>query len=278
MTRAVAAIKTDGTLWTWGCGTAGNLGNNLVISQSSPVQTVSNVTTWKQASVSLSGYHTAAIKTDGTLWTWGLNTGVAGTADGILGDNTTISKSSPVQTISTGTNWKQVSLGKVEGAAIKDDGTLWTWGNNAYGQLGINTVGGSRSSPVQTISNVQTWKTVSLGDSRVAAIKTDGSLWTWGRGALGALGNELVTNQSSPVQTVSGGVNWRVVSVTCNHMGAIKTDGTLWLWGQAADGKLAGSGTINRSSPVQTISGGTDWKHVAAGCILTAAIRDEGDF
>lgn len=278
MTRAVAAIKTDGTLWTWGCGTAGNLGNGQILSQSSPVQTVSNVTTWKQASVSLSGYHTAATKIDGTLWIWGLNTGVAGTADGILGDNTIISKSSPVQTVSNVTTWKQVSLGKVEGAAIKTDGTLWTWGNNAYGQLGINVSGGSRSSPVQTISNVQTWKTVSLGDARVAAIKTDGSLWTWGRGTLGALGNDLVVNQSSPVQTISGGVNWKVVSVSCNHMAAIKTDGSLWLWGQAAGGILANSGTINRSSPVQTISGGTDWKHVAAGCILTAAIRDESDF
>ena len=206
-------------------------------SVSSPVQTVAQGGVWLQEdyddafikSFNVSGCHSAAIKTDGTLWLWGEN------SNGRLGDNTIVDKSSPVQTIAQGNNWKQTYLGYQHSSAIKTDGTLWLWGRNSSGRLGDNTQT-DRSSPVQTISQGNNWKQVSLGNDHSAAVKTDGTLWLWGDKANGILGDDQTTvHQSSPVQTVSQGNNWKQVSLGYQHSAAVKTDGTLWLWGLSDD-------------------------------------------
>jgi alpha-tubulin suppressor-like RCC1 family protein len=264
-----AAIKTDGTLWTWGLGSRGQLGNNSTASCSSPVQTVSGGTNWR--TVSVGRCHTAAIKTDGTLWTWGFG------YRGQLGNNDITNRSSPVQTVSGGTNWRTVSASSFHTAAIKTDGSLWTWGYGGYGQLGNNSIA-SQSSPIQTISGGTSWRMVSAGDSHTSAIKTDGSLWLWGAGGLGRLGNNAITNQSSPIQTISGGTHWRTVNVSTLHTAAIKTDGSLWTWGYGGSGRLGNNSIDSQSSPIQTISGGTNWRMVSAGSAHTAAIKDLGDF
>jgi alpha-tubulin suppressor-like RCC1 family protein len=268
-----ACIKTDGSLWLWGQGSYGALGNNSTLSRSSPVQTVSATTLWKQVSASSGNFgsfpFTAAIKTDGTLWLWGH--GVYGQ----LGNNARTSRSSPVQTISTTTNWKQVSCGNSHAAAIKTDGTLWLWGSNGSGQLGDNA-GISRSSPIQTIAGGTNWKQVSCGLNNTAAVKTDGTLWLWGNGQDGILGDNTVTNRSSPVQTVSTGTNWKQVVCGVNHTTSIKTDGTLWLWGLNTNGQLGDNTVTSKSSPVQTISTGTNWKQVSAGTNITSCIKTDG--
>ena len=126
------------------------------------------------------------------LWLWGDNS--SGTS-GALGDNTVINRSSPVQTIAGGTNWKQVSCGYTHTACVKTDGTLWLWGNNGYGILGDNSVT-KRSSPVQTIAGGITWSQVSCGDLHTACLKTDGTLWTWGKNYNGQLGSNSTVNRS----------------------------------------------------------------------------------
>ena len=262
-----AAIKTDGTLWSWGRNTYGQLGDNTQTDKSSPVQTIATGTNWK--SVAGGKYHTAAIKTDGTLWTWGYN------GSGQLGDNTQINKSSPVQTIAAGTNWKSVAGGSYHTAAIKTDGTLWSWGYNFHGELGDNTATG-KNSPVQTIAAGTNWKSVACGYYHTAAIKTDGTLWLWGVNIFGQLGDNTGTNQSSPVQTIAAGTNWKSVGCGYYHTAAIKTDGTLWLWGYNAYGELGDNTTTGKSSPVQTISSGTNWKLVACGSYHTTAIKIDG--
>jgi alpha-tubulin suppressor-like RCC1 family protein len=261
----VAAIKTDGTLWLWGYNSTGTLGDNTVVAKSSPIQTVAGGTNWKL--VSGGSAHTAAIKTDGTLWIWG------NSALGQLGDGTIVAKSSPVQTIAGGTNWRQVSAGIYHTAAIKTDGTLWLWGHNNYGTLGDNTIT-HRSSPVQTISGGNNWRLVSAGHNMNAAIKTDGTLWTWGRNGSGSLGDNTTVWRSSPVQTVAGGTNWRLVSAGNYWIEAIKADGTLWTWGDNLYGQLGDNTTVSKSSPIQTVAGGNNWKLVAAGRECAAAIRD----
>ena len=263
-------------LWLWGLNSAGQLGTNDIVHRSSPVQTVSGSTNWKQVSVTDS--HTAAIKTDGTLWLWGQ------ASNGRLGTNSSglVHRSSPVQTVSGGTNWKQVSAGGSHTAAIKTDGTLWLWGNNRDdgdqpgGQLGENYTAITKSSPVQTVAGGTNWKQVSAGGYHTAAIKTDGTLWLWGDGLSGRLGDDSAESRSSPVQTIAGGTNWKEVSAGTYHTAAIKIDGTLWLWGRNNSGYLGIDDTANRSSPVQTISGGTNWKQVSAGSDHTAAIKTDG--
>ena len=320
-------IKTDGTLWCWGYNYDGQLGDDSNIDKSSPVQTTSGSSNWKQLSLGIN--HSVAVKTDGTLWTWGKNT------HGQLGDDTSISKSSPVQTITFGNNWKQGSAGENHTAAIKNDGTLWCWGLNAYGQLGDASVV-KKSSPVQTIAYGSNWSKVECGDRHTLALKTDGSLWSWGyntSGELGEnstndcsspvqtimggsnwidisggnqnsagiyqstttpapsgylwasgynnkgqLGDNTIINKSSPVQTISGGNNWAKLSqgYTGLQIAAIKSDGTLWMWGDNNGGQLGDNTTTNKSSPVQTISGGNNWKEVSAGGFTTAAIKNDG--
>jgi alpha-tubulin suppressor-like RCC1 family protein len=282
-----AAIKADGTLWTWGLNGSGELGTNSDVTSSTPVQTICGGTNWKQVS-GCSGT-LAAVKTDGTLWMCGYN------PQGQLGDNSTTPKSSPVQTVAGGTDWKQVSCGYVYPlyanhsiAAVKYDGTLWTWGGNGGGCLGDGTTT-NRSSPVQTVAGGTDWKQVSVGTGVMGAIKTDGTLWMWGGGdgsgynnRFRLLGGAVSTFVSSPVQTVAGGTNWKQVSVGYYHVAAIKTDGTLWTWGGSpagggsTAGELGDNSTVDKSSPVQTICGGTNWRQVSAGMNMTAAIKTDG--
>jgi alpha-tubulin suppressor-like RCC1 family protein len=257
----------EGGLWSWGANGNGNLGNNTTVSTISPIQTISGGTNWKQVSAGLAT--TAGIKTDGTLWLWGQNTNF-----GFLGNNATVNRSSPVQTVSAGTNWKQVSISGFHVGAIKTDGTLWLWGGGGGGRLGNNSTI-NRSSPVQTVSAGTNWKQVSIGYTS-AAVKTDGTLWTWGSDAVGRLGDNNSINRSSPVQTVSSGTNWKQVSVGCSFTAAIKTDGTLWLWGSGFAGVFGNNTTIDRSSPVQTISSGNNWKEVSVGFVNTSAIKTDG--
>jgi len=264
-TGATATIKTDGTLWVWGRNSTGELGDNTRIDRSSPVQTVAGGTIWKQ--VSVGRQHMVAVKTDGTLWTWGRN------AYSQLGDGTNIDRSSPVQTVAGGSTWGEASARHShQCAAIKTDGTLWTWGRNDNGALGDNTRI-HRSSPVQTVSGGSNWQTVTCGYSVVSSIKTDGTLWTWGYNAQGQLGDNTVIAKSSPVQTITGGNDWAKISVGTRHAAAIKTNGTLWLWGQNTAGALGDNTTISKSSPVQTIAGGTNWSNVSAGGYFTMTIR-----
>jgi alpha-tubulin suppressor-like RCC1 family protein len=265
-----AAIKTDGTLWTWGQGNAGYLGNGVTSgTRSTPVTTFSGGTNWKQVDTGKS--HTAAIKTDGTLWTWGSG------GNGRLGNASTTNRSTPVTTFTGGTNWRQVSCGNAHTAAIKTDGTLWIWGTGYNGRLGNGATSGSISTPVTTFAGGTNWKQVSAGDLHTAAIKTDGTLWTWGYSIAGRLGNAqapaFAESVSTPITTFAGGTNWRQVSAGLNHTAAIKTDGTLWTWGYALFGQLGNVATTNRSTPVTTFAGGTNWKQVIAGDLHTAAVQ-----
>ena len=157
------------------------------------------------------------------------------------------------------------------------EGNLFTWGGNGQGQLAVND-GNTRSTPVTTFSGGANWKQVSSKFKTTAAIKIDGTLWTWGAGESGQLGNNSVINRSSPVQTVSTGTNWKQVSAGVYHVASIKSDGTLWLWGFNNCGQLGTNDTITRSSPVQTISTGTNWRQVSydgGPSCTTVAINDD---
>jgi alpha-tubulin suppressor-like RCC1 family protein len=156
---------------------------------------------------------------------------------------------------------------------------LWTWGTNTSGELGTGDTS-YYSSPVQTIAGGTNWKQVSCGGfgniSQMGAVKTDGTLWMWGYNFFGQLGTNDRVARSSPVQTVAVGTNWKQVACSSYQTAAIKTDGTLWLWGNNDYGQLGTNDTLRRSSPVQTVAGGTDWKQVASGYLNTAAIKTDG--
>ena len=261
------ATKTDGSLWGWGENNVGQLGQNHTTNKSSPVQ-VTNMNSWE--TVASGNSHVLAIKMDGTLWTWGLNT------YGQLGTNDTTNRSSPAQTIASSSDWRDVAAGLSHSMAIKIDGTLWTWGRNENGQLGSNNRT-DRSSPAQTVSAAANWSKISAGNDHSAAVKTDGRLWLWGNNTTGQLGTSNRTRRSSPVQTVSRGTDWLQISISDTLSLAIKIDGSLWAWGKNNSGQLGTGNTISRSSPVQTVSGGTNWSQVTAGADVSFAIKQNGE-
>ena len=259
------AIKTDGTLWLWGDNGGGRLGDNTTTGRYVPVTTFAGGNNWKSVSM---GFHTAAIKTDGSLWVWG--GGVE------LGTNGGSVPRTPVTTFAGGTNWKQVSCGAEYTAAIKTDGSLWTWGVNSYGKLGTNdTI--TRSTPVTTFAGGNNWKFVAAGQNSLAAIKTDGSLWTWGRNNSGQLGTNDTANRTTPVTTFAGGNNWKSAGGGVAHVAAIKTDGSLWVWGTNISGNLGINNTSQQNVPVTTFAGGNNWKSVATGELHTLAIQSQPD-
>jgi alpha-tubulin suppressor-like RCC1 family protein len=135
-------------------------------------------------------------KTSG-LYLWG------GNSSGQLGDNTVANKSSPVQTVTYGYTWEQVAYGSSHTVGLKNDGTLWTWGSNAYGQLGDGTFS-AKSSPVQVVGYATTWQQVSSGYQHSAGVKADGTLWTWGLNNFGQLGDNSVGNEAIPVPAEIG--------------------------------------------------------------------------
>jgi alpha-tubulin suppressor-like RCC1 family protein len=250
-------------LWTWGSGSFGTLGLGNTTSYSSPKQ-VGSLTNWSAISIGQGAM--MALKTDGTLWAWGQNN------VGQLGLSNRTYYSSPKQ-VGALTTWSSISCGSVHSSyAIKTDGTFWVWGDNSsYGQLGLgNTT--SYSSPKQ-VGSLTNWLKVSGGRYRALAIKTDGTMWSWGYGAVGSLGLGNSTYYSSPKQ-IGALTTWASVSGGALEGYAIKTDGTLWSWGYNGQGQLGTGNTTNYSSPVQ-VGLLTSWLRVAGSGYSTAAVKTD---
>ena len=231
-------VKTDGTLWSWGFNNQGALGLNQsanpAISISSPTQ-IGSETTWTTKFTTSGAYTAGVIKTDGTLWMWGLN------GAGQLGQGNTTKYSSPVQV--PGTTWAAIDCSSDVVKATKTDGTLWAWGENGQGHLGQNDRS-DKDSPVQIPGT--TWSTDIRKVGSSLCIKTDGTLWGLGQNHRGQLAqNNTNDGYSSPVQIP--GTNWQYV----RGQGASKTDGSLWFWGQNDSGQLGDNTNVWRSSPVQ---------------------------
>jgi hypothetical protein len=254
-TQTTSATKTDGTLWVWGYNDNGQLGLNdaVTVHRSSPTQVPG--TQWSFVKISTSD-SVLATKLDGTLWTWGQNN------DGELGLNNIIDYSSPVQI--PGTQWsteknKFDSAREDNAFATKTDGTLWGWGNNYNGQLGLNDTP-ERSSPTQ-IPGTQ-WNSI-VGGRVTIATKTDGTSWVWSSNTYGGLGQNDTVSRSSPTQIP--GTQWEYAEHNSYYALAIKTDKTLWSWGGASFAlpTIWNNSDLDYSSPTQIP--GTGWENISLG-------------
>jgi alpha-tubulin suppressor-like RCC1 family protein len=251
-------------LYVWGDNLYGELGNNNSLYKISPSQTGDFTSDWATASAGTS--FVLAIKTDGTLWSWGSN------GSGELGLGDTTARFSPSQ-VGALTDWVKVyagsdSNGQHFAAAIKTNNTLWMWGFGGNGRLGQgNTT--NYSSPVQ-VGALSNWAQADVARASTLAVKTDGTLWGWGLNDLGQLGDNTTVSTSSPVQ-IGALSNWaQVTTGFTKNSHAVKTDGTLWSWGDGATSGVLGLGnTVSYSSPVQ-VGALSNWAQAAA-CKITGS-------
>ncbi|MFM2214286.1 MAG: hypothetical protein RL427_1549 [Bacteroidota bacterium] len=258
--------KTDGTLWCWGYGTSGQLGNGSDFSSYVPIM-LSSVTTWQM--VKPGKINTFAIKSNGTLWGTGSN------LYGSLGIGAASGHYSVLSQIGTATNWKAIFPSENYTIGIKIDNTLWSWGANFYNQIGDGT-GVQRNSPVQ-IGGTADWKTVASSRcNATVAIKTNGTLWGWGSNGCYVFGASDVTSFVVPQQlTLSTATDWDQVVGGGGHFLALKTDGTLWGWGSGGAGQTGRDPMQDFTSyELNQIPG--NWKAMGAGSRFSMGIKTDG--
>tara|TARA_B100002019_G_scaffold100448_1_gene86545 strand:+ start:9340 stop:11799 length:2460 start_codon:yes stop_codon:yes gene_type:complete len=259
----VALTSPAYSLYMTGDNLYGQLGQGDIIKRSSPVQVPG--TQWKNIHTDIMQECITAVKTDGTLWAWGLN------QNGEYGANDRVDRSSPVQV--PGTQWEGGLKTYGTTIAKKTDGTLWTWGNDNNGKHGVNDQGISRSSPTQVPGTE--WGVPAVGRDSMYCTKTDGTLWSWGYDYMGALGwtnSSASVPRSSPNQI--SGTEWKYAVGGYSRAMALKTDGTLWGWGiNQTYGGLGLNDVVNRSSPTQVP--GT-WTDVSSGNYHCLASKGDG--
>ena len=238
-------------VWGWGNNDSGQLGQNTAINYSSPVQIPG--TTWSYIGMGGDSKMGYGVRSDGSLWAWGHN------GKGQLGQNQAEAQlaktSSPVQ-VGSDTTWSRGRGANVNSFAVKTDNTLWSWGSNSNGMLGLNAPDNTnQSSPVQIPGT--TWDDPPWGGlwSSLVATKSDGTAWAWGSQTYGQLGVNDKASRSSPTQIP--GTTWSECRMAGTFIG-VKTDGTLWTAGHNSYGSLGQGDTTLRSSPVQIP--GTSWK------------------
>jgi alpha-tubulin suppressor-like RCC1 family protein len=242
------ARGADGRIYTWGDNSYGQLGLGVFVHDQGaydPYQ-VSSDPVWEY--VSAGDGFSMAIKADGTLWAWGMN------GDGQLGIGDRRSRGVPVQ-VGQDDDWASVSCGVYAAAALKDDGSLWAWGS-AIG-----------TSP-QEIGGGQAWLCASSGYSygapyfRILAVRDDGSLW--GRGYMEASADELVR--------IGSDSDWSRVVAGRTDAYALKSDGSLWAWGDNAQGKVGNGDNSGAEVPAPVrIGTDDDWINVAASGFCAVA-------
>ncbi len=261
-------LRSNGTIWSWGRNSLGQLGDGTAINRSSPVSVTGGFNDWCQ--ITSGRDFLLALRNDGSLWAWG-----CGYRGGLGVDSFSICRSSPVSVVGGFTDWCDISAGILHSAAVRTNCSLWTWGGNTVGQLGDNTTV-SRASPASIINIPFGWCRVSAGYTHAVALTGNGYLWSWGNNTNGSLGDGSTDNRSSPVSVVGGFNDWCQIAAGDESSAAIRTNGSIWMWGCNTRGTLGDNTVFCRSSPVSVVGGYTDWCYVRLGEYTSSAIRSNG--
>jgi alpha-tubulin suppressor-like RCC1 family protein len=254
------ALKANGTAWAWGLNNYGQLGTTTnsgnTTANTSPIQVGSGTYT----SLAAGAYHSLALAADGSLYAWGYN------YYGQLGNGTSsssIAAANPNPGLVSG-SYTQVAAGINHTVALRANGSLWTWGSNSSGQLGVSQNFGNGNlitSPVQATGN---YASAAAGSYHTLALAADGTLSTWGSNSDGQLGNiPRSTASTFTASPVTG--TYSQVGAGASHSLALRADGTLWAWGNNTSGQLGrgNNATTNSTIPTQEITGAAYWTTLA---------------
>ncbi|WP_068468395.1 PKD-like domain-containing protein [Candidatus Protochlamydia phocaeensis] len=270
-------LKSDGTVWACGLNGYGQLGNGTNTDSTLPLQVGGGTPFTDVVSIAGGGFHSLALKSDGTVWAWGLNNG------GQLGNGTNANSNLPLQ-VGGGTPFTDVvsiAGGGAHSLALKSDGTVWAWGINNFGQLG-NGTNTSSNLPVQVGGGTPLTDIIAIagGGSYSLAVRSDGTVWMWGANTLGQLGNGTNTSSNLPVQVGGGTPLTDVIAIAGGYTQslAVRSDGTVWAWGGNSNGQLGNGTNTDSNLPVQ-VGGGTpltDVIAIAGGNEHSLALRSDG--
>ncbi len=251
-----AAITVGGTGYAWGYNYNGPIGNGVSTGNCPAPYN------WGSGArfVSVNSKTTLMIDTQDRLWIWGE------TWWGIGGEPMPGGSYVSFEPVQIATNVRMASMGFNHVVFVKNDNTLWTYGQNAHGQLGTGNTNNNYT-PTQIMTNVAY---AAAGNCLTAAVKNDGTLWAWGYNASGQVGNNSTSDRTSPVQVLT---NVFTVSTMGDHVMAIKTDGSLWAWGSNTYGQLGKGNTSAQRTPVQVMTGVAQ---VSAGADHTGVLKTDG--
>ena len=264
----ITGIKTDGTLW--GGGRNGNRELSMTSSTIPPYELffVQMGSTNDWAIIKNGRGNSFAIKNNGTLWAAGANN------NGILGIGTTSAPFTLTQ-VGPATNYIAVDGYSQHTLALHSDGTLWAWGRNDFNQLGQGATSADVLSPTQ-VGTATDWSKIAATGGASFAIKTNGTLWCWGFNCTGNLaGGTTITSRPSPFQ-IGTATDWLFVEPGDCHVLALKTDNTLWAWGNRTSGQLGipGLTALQAQTPRQV---GTDtWQSIAAADNSSFGVQSNG--
>lgn len=274
------AVISDGSVWSWGSNTSGQLGTGSAQSSASP-QLVSGIS-GTVTQVAAGWYHSLALASDGTVWAWGNN------QYGELGDGNVIQSDSPVKLGLS--NVTQIAAGDDWSLALRSDGTVWAWGNNLYNELGeqVPDVYDASDVPVQ-VAGLSGVTQIAAGASFGMAVQTTvklgfvrHSLRTWGQNTFGQVGNGQLTDIFSPggvidPYQVPGIPAPATIAAGSEFAVMVGTDGSVWGWGEDTYGNLGvGSGNGFIYSPTQTLNPGSGIIQLAAGDEHVLGLRSDG--
>ncbi len=238
----VIALRRNGTVWAWGSCEYGHLGNGINTNSNQPVQVqrLNDIT-----DIAAGKYHNLALKSDGTVLAWGYN------GDGQLGNgiisSTVIGIPVPVKELN---DISDIEVGDEHSLALKNDGTVWAWGDNYYGQLGDKDIYVNRSCPIQ-VNNLNSVIAIASYSNYNLALRNDGTIWAWGYNGDGQLGDGTKTNRIEPVQ-VKNIYGITSIATGNSHSLAIDGDSEVWAWGDNYYGQLGDFTNVDRSVPIRS--------------------------
>jgi len=259
----VLAVKSDGTLLAWGWNGSGQLGIGST-QASHPIPAAVPGLDFVKA-VAAGRYHSLALRADGTVWSWGLN------SDGQLGDGTLTRRNAPAQVPGLA-NVIAIAAGGRHSLALLANGNVLAWGANESGQVGDGTT--TRRTTPLLVSTLGSTIAIAAGGAHSLAIRADGSVAAWGANGLGQLGIGTTADSLLPVAVTALGTGVGLIAAGEGHSLAVKAGGALYAWGNNLNSQLGNGNNANQASPV-LLASPSQVTAIAGGARHSAALTAE---